>query len=543
MPVIPLFNESTPDKSTDSNSASLINMYLLANQDQNKYPASAYPTYGATLFSAGSNGIRATHSQHGITYAVDGSVFFSVDQNGVRTTLGNLNTSSGWCKIKGIAAQLLIADNTNGYYFIIASSTFSAISNYGGTLEYISVTNGGLNYINPTVVFTGGGGTGAAATATVSGGSIIAVTITSNGSGYNTNPTVSFTDASGTGAAALAVIQQVSFPANIQDIECQDEFGLVLIQNSQEWQQSAISDLTTWPILAFASTTGNQNYNVGIKSSHRELWLFGTQATEIWDNAGTANFTWSRNSSVYIEYGLAARDSLCKAGNTLYFLGQEPAGGPVFITMNGYAPVIFSTDSINYQLGTYSTVSDCYSITYQQDGHVMIAWTFPTAGITWEYDVTTEQWHQRQSLTNGTQTQWMATAYTYNYQKRLIGDSSGNIHFLDGTNFTENNAAITRTLITHPFYNAALGWIFVDFLQIDFDTTAGSGLSSWNLFISKDGGHTYGSAIPALPQHTSSGYRVYWTRLGVSKTWIFKLQTSMNALPVILGGWANMRGG
>src|ERR1051326_7980212 len=370
MPIINLLNESTPDKSIDSSSASLINMYLVANQDQTKYPASAYPTPGCTLFSAGSTTLRYLFTEHGVTYGIDGNTFFSVASNGTRTTIGTLNTNSGFAKIKGIADQLIIIDGTNGYYYKITANTFGQITD-------------------------------------------------------------------------------VNFPQNAIDVECQDEFALVLDKNSQEWQAFSISDVTTWPALSFASTTGNQNFNVALISSHREIWLFGTQTTEIWDNQGTVNFTFGRNSSVYIEYGCAATASLVKAHNTLFFLGQAPSGGPVVIMMNGYSPVIISTDSINYQLSTYTTISDAVAINYQQEGHEFYALTFPTQNVTWVYDMNTQQWHQRQSLVSGVQNCWLTNCYTYNFNKCLVGDrNTGNIYSLDMTNFTENGSAITRTLVT-----------------------------------------------------------------------------------------------
>ena len=60
-----------------------------------------------------------------------------------------------------------------------------------GTVVQVGVANPGTGYTEvPGVVFTGGGGGSAAATATVSGGSITAITLTNNGSSYEDVPTV-----------------------------------------------------------------------------------------------------------------------------------------------------------------------------------------------------------------------------------------------------------------------------------------------------------------------------------------------------------------
>lgn len=86
-----------------------------------------------------------------------------------------------------------------------------------GVVSSISVTTGGSLYSgSPTVNISGGGGTGAAATATVSpivggaGGAVTAITVTSPGSGYTSIPTVTITG-TGSGAAATAELTFVPF--------------------------------------------------------------------------------------------------------------------------------------------------------------------------------------------------------------------------------------------------------------------------------------------------------------------------------------------
>ena len=95
---------------------------------------------------------------------------------------------------------------TNHYMHVIDSSlTFTPDG--ASEVNSVNVTNGGAGYTAPTVVFTGGGvGTGAAATATVSGGVVTALTITNHGSGYNAVPTVTITGGGGINATATATI-------------------------------------------------------------------------------------------------------------------------------------------------------------------------------------------------------------------------------------------------------------------------------------------------------------------------------------------------
>jgi hypothetical protein len=70
----------------------------------------------------------------------------------------------------------------------------------------IKVINAGSGYTVPTVTINGVGGSGATATATVSGGKVSAITITSGGTGYTSAPTISISGGAGTGATATATI-------------------------------------------------------------------------------------------------------------------------------------------------------------------------------------------------------------------------------------------------------------------------------------------------------------------------------------------------
>ncbi len=78
----------------------------------------------------------------------------------------------------------------------------------------VEVTNGGSGYTSaPDVTFSGGGGTGATAEATVEAGVVTGITITSGGSGYTNSPDVIITGGGGSGATAIATV----LPARILD--------------------------------------------------------------------------------------------------------------------------------------------------------------------------------------------------------------------------------------------------------------------------------------------------------------------------------------
>ena len=76
----------------------------------------------------------------------------------------------------------------------------------------ITVTNGGSDYTSaPSVSITGGGGTGAEATASIANGAVTAITLTNNGYNFTSAPTVSISGGGGSSAAATAAIHDGSY--------------------------------------------------------------------------------------------------------------------------------------------------------------------------------------------------------------------------------------------------------------------------------------------------------------------------------------------
>ncbi|AOO18150.1 structural protein [Cyanophage S-RIM12_Sn_07_0910] len=84
----------------------------------------------------------------------------------------------------------------------------SDVTKIFGAVTSIAINNAGNGYdaaLPPAITISGGGGTGAAATATVNG-SISEVTVTEGGSGYTSSPLVSIVGGGGSGASATAII-------------------------------------------------------------------------------------------------------------------------------------------------------------------------------------------------------------------------------------------------------------------------------------------------------------------------------------------------
>lgn len=133
---------------------------------------------------------------------LSGLCFFSLSSHANNIVINNISLTG-----QNTSAGPNHADNNALVEFNLSWDNSWLWNSTGGGLSYIGVKTGGSSYASaPTVTISGGGGSGATATASVSGGSVVGITITNAGSGYTSLPTVSFSGGGGSGATADAYI-------------------------------------------------------------------------------------------------------------------------------------------------------------------------------------------------------------------------------------------------------------------------------------------------------------------------------------------------
>jgi phage tail sheath protein FI len=123
--------------------------------------------------------------------------------------------------------------STGGTGYITAPAITIPAPPVAGTIPVIAVTNGGTAYANGAsvaLVFTGGGGTGLAATAEIAGGIVLSVTVSNAGSGYTSAPTVT-NPAGGTGAVFAPVVSTGGIQATATATLTADSVTSILITN------------------------------------------------------------------------------------------------------------------------------------------------------------------------------------------------------------------------------------------------------------------------------------------------------------------------
>ncbi len=314
-----------------------------------------------------------------------------------------------------------------------------------------------------------------------------------------------------------------------------DGYFLALDATTSSLYVSDLLDGTVWDPLQFAQrNTAADNWTSFI-ITHREVWLFGSQTSEVWYDAGAFPYPLQPIPGAFIEQGTAARFSCANVDSTAVWLGQSKDGRVVVWRNAGYTPARISTHATEYAMSQYSTVSDAISWTYQDQGHYFYVLTFPTADHTWVYDTTTQLWHERGY--------WDSTTPDFTAQPNAFhammdgyhitgGTEDGDFYIQSVTSSNDHNGATIRRLRRATHISNEQQQMFYGYAQLDMESGLGAVVLPGDdpkvmLRVSDDGGHTFanerwadGGKIGAFKA------RVIWRRMGRSRDRVWEVSFS-----------------
>lgn len=286
--------------------------------------------------------------------------------------------------------------------------------------------------------------------------------------------------------------------------------------------------------LAFATAEGAPDKLLSLIVDHRELWLFGETSTEVWFNSGNVDFPFERIQGAFIEQGCAAKFSVAKMDNTVYWLTADDRGQGIVQRARGYQPQRISTHALEFAIASYARIDDAVAFTYQQEGHSFYMLSFPTANKTWVFDASTNLWHERawRDPADGSLDRHRAQCHMAFAGANIVGDwENGNLYRLNLDTYTDNGAFIQRTRACSHLATD-YKWQFFSALQIDMEPGVGipSGQGSnpqAMLRWSDDGGFTWSNQMWAkIGKIGERRTRVRWRRLGKSRDRVFEVTIS-----------------
>jgi len=314
---------------------------------------------------------------------------------------------------------------------------------------------------------------------------------------------------------------------------------------TNEWYISTANEIVFDPTM-FASKSGFSDNLAGLQVTKRYVYLFGTATTEVWFDAGDTPYPFDRLPGVFMQYGCTSVNSIAQMDGDIYWLAQSPQGDAIVCRTSQFNASQISTFALDNEMQGYTDLDQAIGFTYQFEGHFFYLLTFPISDVTWQYDLSTQQWNQLSWIDdNGILHRHRASCYALAYGSPVVGDwETGQLYLWDVNNFTDNGQPITRIRsFPHGVDDSSNRIRYQEFIA-NFEVGNGAGNVSVPVFLrwSDTRGLSWGNAVQrSLGTEGQYLTSVQWRRLGMARDRVFELSWSAPCKTALLGAWVNAK--
>lgn len=304
-----------------------------------------------------------------------------------------------------------------------------------------------------------------------------------------------------------------------------DGYFIFVAPETDQFYISAIDDGTVLDALDFSSADSSPDNIVRQLTSHRQLWLFGKNSTEIWIDSGAASFPFTRYNSYTLDVGCVGSRAAIVAADTVFWIGTTDRGSGIVYMAQGNQPSRVSTIAVEEALSKSNDISKASMWCYQIDGHEFIGIQAPDLLTTWVYDAAIQQWHERGEWAEGWQPSRNQFIAAFN-SEHYAGDKYGKVVRFD---MSVNNLS-GRDLVRERTWPHLVSQSLepVSFMGLELAMKTGFG-GSVTLEISNDGGNNFGAKL--LRNLGATGrwmQRIRWLGLGTAYNRVFRIRCSDN---------------
>lgn len=257
------------------------------------------------------------------------------------------------------------------------------------------------------------------------------------------------------------------------------------------------------------------------------LFAFASKFCEVYNNTSNAfpAFPYSRLS--VLEIGLFGRNAIAgweEGFGSLHWVGAGAEGLGVY-RITGASPEKVSPPDLDRLIGaiTEANADTLEASCYQAGGKNF--WVLSAPTWTWEFNLNTQKWNERDSYNAGLYQRWRGTGSLNAFGKWLIGDAlSTRLLYIDPTTHQEFGSPMRMRMESGPVVNfpnrtqiARADFNFVTGVGISSSTTATGLAPQVGISCSRDGGVRWDNPrLRALGAAANSRRRVYVTNCGMS---------------------------
>lgn len=438
------------------------------------------------------------------------------------TTEWSLYPTPGFRSLAGpdIEAPALAHEFYAGREFAVIGAILYEIGQFG------AVTNRGTVVLgtNPATISYNGSG----------GGELF---ITAGDSGYTFN-------------LATNVFAAIAFLAGKATMGAYlDGYFMALDASNSTLYISDLLDGTTWDPTNFAQRSQAPDGWVSLKVNSKFIWLFGSETSEVWYDAGTFPIPFAPHPSGFVRYGCAAPFSPENVGDAVCWVAATKTGNGAVLSASGFSPEVISTIAVDLSISGFTTISDAIGDAYDDLGHTFYVLTFPAVDRTWCYDQTTKQWHERSSVDSSfggdiaDPHAWYASFHAFAFgEHRVLDRRNGFIYAMSSDYVLDVNDVPIRRLRRAPGLALENKRIFYGSFELDIEvgiagaseTIGGTITTTSQLFgqvnpqamlrMSNDGGKTWGPEIwRPIGKLGEYKTRVRWNRCGMARRRVFEV--------------------
>lgn len=239
--------------------------------------------------------------------------------------------------------------------------------------------------------------------------------------------------------------------------EFMDGYFLVNKTDSRTFAFSALEDGTSWDPLDVNERSEASDNIIAMVRNHREIWLLGSQTSEVWFNQGDPLTPFAPIQGVFVEQGCSAPFSVQRIDNTILWVGLNVDGAGIVWRANGYTPQRVSTYAVERALEQTGFEDNDNGLTlmrgwcYQEDGHLFYVLVLPDASLpgdkertSWAYDISTGAWCER-ARWDSTHCVWIphvAQTHMFAFNRHLVGDR------FSGAIYTQSLSFFDETIVS-----------------------------------------------------------------------------------------------
>lgn len=220
-----------------------------------------------------------------------------------------------------------------------------------------------------------------------------------------------------------------------------DGYILANVSGDVKFKWSDVEDYSSWSALSFASAIGNPDYVNALHVKDREIYLFGVNSVEIWENDGRTPF--SRIPGGYLEVGTSSPYTVTLTENSMVWFESRRR----VVEFSGRQIEYVSTP-FDKEFESLPEVLQAYSIRKKILGQDLIEFHFPDSGKAYCWNRTSNTWGRlgewNSQLPGYNLPRWGSYTYATDWGRHLAGDREDPTLYFTSDTYKDDNGTPIR---------------------------------------------------------------------------------------------------